>query len=96
MPCPFLEYRDGDDDHDFDHLRPYCAAQESFVSPMRADICKDRHDFDHRTDCDVFRAAVERGEVDADADAPLPLAEDAEDDAGDREERSPAVTDGSG
>jgi hypothetical protein len=60
MTCPYLEYRDEDDDHEFDHDRPYCAAQESFVSPMRADICNDRHDFDHREHCEVFKAARER------------------------------------
>ncbi|MFC3476461.1 hypothetical protein [Halobacterium litoreum] len=60
MTCPYLEYRSSDDDHEFDHDRPYCAALEEFVSPMKADVCNDRHDFDHAEDCDVFRRAAEQ------------------------------------
>lgn len=56
MTCPYLEYRDDDGDLEFDHERPYCAVQGSFVSPMRADICNDRYDFDHRDHCEVFRS----------------------------------------
>ncbi|WP_336035062.1 hypothetical protein [Halobacterium yunchengense] len=63
MPCPYLEYRASDDDHDFDHERPYCEAAGEFVSPMKADICNDRHEFDHAEDCDVYRAAAEDAAV---------------------------------
>jgi len=59
MTCPYLEYRAEDDDHEFDHERPYCAAAEEFVSPMKADVCNDRHEFDHTEDCDVFRRVAE-------------------------------------
>lgn len=54
MTCPYLEYRRSDDEHEFDHERPYCGVAESFVSPMRADICNDRHAFDHTSDCELF------------------------------------------
>ena len=43
-------------DLEFDHDRPYCSLNESFVSPMRADICNDRHDFTHEADCEVYRS----------------------------------------
>lgn len=59
MACPFLEYRDTDSDHQFDHERPYCAVSEQFVSPMKADVCNDRHGFSHVDDCDVFRRFVD-------------------------------------
>ena len=55
MTCPYLEYRDSDSDHEFDHERPYCDLSDSFVSPMRADICNDRHDFSHEADCEIFQ-----------------------------------------
>lgn len=55
MTCPYLKYRDSDADHDFDHVRPYCGLSDSFVSPMRADICNDRHDFTHEADCEIFQ-----------------------------------------
>lgn len=59
MVCPFLEYRRSDDEQEFDHERPYCTAAETFVSPMRADICNDRHEFDHEEHCEWYRAEVE-------------------------------------
>lgn len=59
MPCPYLEYRERDADHEFDHERPFCAAMGEFVSPMKADVCNDRHDFHHGTDCDVFQRVQE-------------------------------------
>lgn len=62
MTCPFLEYRDADDEHEFDHERPYCAVTEEFVSPMKADICNDRFQFEHETDCEVYKAHVAEGE----------------------------------
>lgn len=59
MTCPYLAYQRSDDDHEFDHERPYCTVQEAFVSPMKADICNDRFDFDHHSDCEVFKSHVE-------------------------------------
>jgi len=55
MPCPYLEYRSADEDQEFDHDRPYCGIQETFVSPMQADICNDRFDLHHADDCAVYR-----------------------------------------
>ncbi|WP_336024174.1 hypothetical protein [Halobellus salinisoli] len=66
MTCPRLEYRAADDEHEFDHLRPYCTVTEEFVSPMKADICNDRFDFHHEDHCDVFQAAVEAPAADDD------------------------------
>ena len=61
MGCPYLEYRDSDEDVEFDHERPYCRVQENFVSPMKADICNDRFEFHHAEDCEVYepQAALE-------------------------------------
>ena len=62
MTCPYLDYRDSDSEQSFDHDRPYCQLQESFVSPMEADLCNDRDQFDHEDDCAVFQ----RHHLDAD------------------------------
>jgi len=59
MSCPFLEYRDVDPEHEFDHERPYCSVSAEFVSPMKADVCNDRHAFAHDEDCEVFRQFVD-------------------------------------
>lgn len=67
MTCPHLEYRKSGPDHTegpaFDHQRPYCRVQETFVSPMRADICNDRFDFHHGVDCEVFKTHEAAGEA---------------------------------
>jgi hypothetical protein len=55
MPCQYLEYRSESDDEQFDHERAYCAAAERFVQAMRADVCNDRYDLDHETDCEIYR-----------------------------------------
>lgn len=55
MVCPHLDYRDADGEHSFDHERPFCEIQEAFVSPMEADLCNDRADFDHETHCAVYQ-----------------------------------------
>jgi len=54
MTCPHLSYRRSDDDHEFENERPYCEVTESFVSPMKADICNNRHGFDYTRDCEVY------------------------------------------
>jgi hypothetical protein len=59
MTCPHLDYRADDEDHDFDHERPYCTVTGEFVSPMKADVCNDRHDFEHTADCEIVRAAAD-------------------------------------
>jgi hypothetical protein len=55
VTCPHLEYRRESGDEQFDRPRAYCAVSEQFVQPMRADICNDRYDLDHTTDCEVYR-----------------------------------------
>jgi len=55
MACPHLTYRSGDGDHEFDTERAYCTVADRFVQPMRADICNDRYDLDHASDCEIFR-----------------------------------------
>ncbi|MCG1004261.1 MULTISPECIES: hypothetical protein [Halobacterium] len=55
MTCPFLEYRDEGDGRSFDVERAYCGAADQFVEAMRADVCNDRYDLDHATDCEIFR-----------------------------------------
>jgi hypothetical protein len=62
VTCPHLEYRRESDDRQFDHRRAYCTASEQFVQPMRADICTDRYDLDHTTDCEVYREHAEESE----------------------------------
>ncbi|WP_424018362.1 hypothetical protein ACOZ4N_02570 [Halorientalis pallida] len=59
MVCPYLAYRREDAEHSFDTDRAYCTAAETFVQPMRADICNDRHDLDHATDCEIYLEADE-------------------------------------
>jgi hypothetical protein len=54
--CPFLDYRTEADGKSFDASRAYCTAAERFVQPMRADICNDRYDLDHRADCEIYQA----------------------------------------
>jgi len=55
MTCPLLEYREDGDGRSFDAERAYCGAVGRFVQPMRADVCNDRYDLDHATDCGIFR-----------------------------------------
>lgn len=55
MSCPYLDYRRSDGEGlEFDHERAYCLVQESFVSPVRADVCNDRDRFHHTTHCEVY------------------------------------------
>jgi hypothetical protein len=54
MTCPYLSYRQSDEEHSFENERPYCGVVDSFVSPMQADICNDRHEFKHTSDCETF------------------------------------------
>jgi len=65
MTCPFLEYRASSDDATFDVARAYCTAAGAFVQPMRADVCNDRYELDHESDCEIYRAHAD--ELDDDA-----------------------------
>lgn len=55
MACPYLEFRSSAGDRSFDRDRPFCAVTESFVQPMRADICGERYGLDPTADCEIFR-----------------------------------------
>lgn len=57
MTCPYLSYRRSDGDLEFDTERAYCGVVEGFVSPMRADVCNDRHELNHEHDCEFYRDA---------------------------------------
>ena len=55
MTCPYLEYRTEQGESSFEHERAFCTAADRFVQPMRADICNDRYDLNHESDCEIFR-----------------------------------------
>lgn len=59
MTCPNLSYRITDGEVEFDTERAYCEVTEKFVSPMRADICNDRHELSHERDCEYYRETEE-------------------------------------
>lgn len=70
MTCRYLEYREFEgDDPDLAHDRAYCRKQQSFVSPVRADICNDRWDFDHASHCEIFKRKEVTGEGELDVRA---------------------------
>lgn len=54
MTCPLLEYRTAANGREFDVARAYCTGADEFVQPMRADLCNDRYDLDHATDCEIY------------------------------------------
>lgn len=66
MTCPHLEYRSSDDEHTFDHERPYCTVTGEFVSPMQADICNNRFKFSHHEHCEIYRSLPELAKADDD------------------------------
>ena len=70
MTCPYLEYREGVEGAPTE--RAYCAAVDEFVQPMRADVCNDRYDLSHTSDCEFYREAegLEAGESADDATGP--------------------------
>lgn len=55
MACPHLEFRAEAGESAFEHDRPYCAAAEQFVQPMRADICSERYGLDPAEHCEIYR-----------------------------------------
>ena len=54
MTCPYLAYRDANDEVEFDHERAFCTVVDAFVQPMRADICNDRYDLHHAEHCEYY------------------------------------------
>jgi hypothetical protein len=57
MPCPHLEYRAVGDGRAFDVARAYCTVTDTFVQPMRADVCTDRYALHHADHCEIYLAA---------------------------------------
>ncbi|TKX81907.1 hypothetical protein [Halorubrum sp. SD626R] len=52
--CPHLAYREEGDGKSFETARAFCTVTESFVQPMRADICNARYGLDPATDCEFY------------------------------------------
>lgn len=75
--CPHLEYREEGEDRSFDVARAFCTVTDSFVQPMRADICNARYGLDPATDCEFY---VEPNDSEGEEDG------GAESDAGDESE----------
>lgn len=67
MVCPYLERRREGAGARFAEARPYCAVVDSFVQPMRADICAERYGLDPAAHCEYYR---EREGIDAVHDGP--------------------------
>ena len=59
--CQHFSYREEGDGTSFDTARAFCTVTESFVQPMRADVCNARYGLDPAADCEFY--------VDADAAA---------------------------
>ncbi|MFB6117876.1 hypothetical protein [Halosegnis sp.] len=55
MTCPHLDYRTEGDGRSFETERAFCTVTESFVQPMRADICNDRYEPSHADHCEIYR-----------------------------------------
>ncbi|TKX87878.1 hypothetical protein EXE43_00955 [Halorubrum sp. SS5] len=52
--CQHLTYLEEGDAKSFETARAFCAVTESFVQPMRADVCNARYDLDPATDCEFY------------------------------------------
>lgn len=52
--CPHLTYQRERDGEAFETPRAYCEVVETFVQPMRADICNSRYGLDPETDCEHY------------------------------------------
>ncbi|OYR51543.1 hypothetical protein [Halorubrum sp. Ea8] len=65
-----MAYREEGDGKSFETARAFCTATESFVQPMRADVCNARYGLDPAADCEFYvepEPADDEGET-ADAD----------------------------
>ncbi len=49
-----MEYREENEDRSFEVARAFCTVTDSFVQPMRADICNARYGLDPATDCEFY------------------------------------------
>ena len=61
MSCPYLAYRRTAANRSFDRERAYCTIADRFVQPLRADICTDRYELAHATDCEIYRGETDDG-----------------------------------
>ena len=52
--CPHLSYRTEADGTSFDVARAFCGVTESFVQPMRADVCNARYGLEPASDCEFY------------------------------------------
>ena len=69
MTCPHLEYRAEANGQQFDEPRAYCTVAETFVQPMRADVCNDRFELRHDEHCEIYlEYASEPDDEEADDD----------------------------
>jgi hypothetical protein len=55
MACPHLAFCDAADGRTFDRERPRCGVTDSFVQPMRADVCSERYGLTPAAHCEVYR-----------------------------------------
>ncbi|TKX75956.1 hypothetical protein EXE46_00090 [Halorubrum sp. GN11_10-6_MGM] len=67
--CQHLTYRESGDGKSFETARAFCTVTESFVQPMRADICNARYDLDPATDCEFYVDSQAEPADDASPDA---------------------------
>ncbi|WP_418281022.1 hypothetical protein [Halorubrum sp. DTA98] len=52
--CPHLAYRTDGDGKSFDVARAFCTVTDSFVQPMRADVCTARYGLSPADDCEFY------------------------------------------
>ena len=55
MTCEYLEYREADDEREFETARAFCTVVDEFVQPVRADVCNERYGLDPAADCEYYR-----------------------------------------
>lgn len=61
MTCPYLAYCtadgscDSNENTEFETPRAFCTVAETFVQPVRADICNERYGLHPEDDCEYFR-----------------------------------------
>ena len=66
--CPHLAYRKEGDGKSFETARAFCTVTESFVQPMRADVCNARYELVPARDCEFYVAPNSSADEGPDAD----------------------------
>jgi hypothetical protein len=66
--CQHLAYREEGDGKSFETVRAFCTVTESFVQPMRADVCNARYELDPATDCEFHADPESEATEDEDSD----------------------------